>query len=104
MSEDKNNKYIAWFIENWLVVLVVLSFSLIFGLMLVNITNHKNEVKNVSTQNAECIYLEASSLGEGQHFMICGGQIVLKRFVKEDNVKTTTREKLEKVVPTEPAQ
>lgn len=44
---------------------------------------------------------ESSDLGAEQHYMICDGQIVLKRRTEEGDVETTTEEKLEEVVPTE---
>jgi hypothetical protein len=101
MTEVKTNKYVAWFTENWFTVGMLLFFAMIIGSFASNIISHRNSVQGVSTQNAGCIYLESSDLGEGQHYMICDGQIVLKRLVDEDEVETKTEEKLEEVVPTE---
>jgi hypothetical protein len=101
MTEVKTNKYLAWFTENWFTVFFFLAFALIITSVSINVSNHRNGVQGVSKQNAGCIYLESSDLGDGQHYMICDGQIVLKRLVDEDAVEPTTEEKLEEVVPTE---
>lgn len=104
MTEVKINKYVAWFTENWFAAFFFVAFSLIIGLLVSNIINHRNGVQGVSKQNAGCIYLESSDLGEGQHYMICDGQIILKRLVDEDEAEQTTEEKLEEVVPTAPTK
>ena len=101
MTEVKTNKYVEWFSENGFPLGVLLFFVALIGLIVSNIIGHRNSVQGVSQQNAGCIYLETSDLGEGQHYMICDGQIVLKRLVDEDAVEATTEEKLEEVVPTE---
>jgi hypothetical protein len=101
MTEVKTNKYVAWFTENWFTVFFFIAFALIITSVSINVSNHRNGVQGVSKQNAGCIYLESSDLGDGQHYMICDGQIVLKRLVDEDAVEPTTEEKLEEVVPTE---
>jgi hypothetical protein len=101
MTEVKINKYVAWFTENWFTVFFFIAFALIITSVSINVSNHRNGVQGVSKQNAGCIYLESSDLGDGQHYMICDGQIVLKRLVDEDAVEPTTEEKLEEVVPTE---
>jgi DMSO reductase anchor subunit len=101
MTEVKTNKYVAWFTENWFTVFFFLAFALIIGSLFTNVIDHRNDVRAVSKQNAGCIYLESSDLGDGQHYMICDGQIVLKRLADEDAVEPTTEEKLEEVVPTE---
>lgn len=64
-----------------------------------SLVEHRNQVQELSKQNAACIYLEKSDLGAGQHYMICDGQIVLKR-VSDETAETTPEEKLEEVVPT----
>lgn len=104
MTEVKTNKYVAWLTENWFMVFFFVVFSLIIGSLVSNIINHRTSVREVSTQNAGCIYLETSSLGDGQHYMICDGQVVLKRLVDEYGVEATTEEKLEEVVPTAPTK
>jgi hypothetical protein len=101
MTEVKTNKYVAWFAENWYIVFWILLFVSIIGSFMMDIIAHRNDVQGVSKQNAGCIYLESSSLGDGQHYMICDGQIVLKRVADEDVVEPTTDEKLDEVVPTE---
>ena len=101
MIEVKTNKYVAWFTENGVAVCLAVLFFTIIGSLLSDINSHRNSVQDVSKQNAGCIYLESSDLGEGQHYMICDGQIVLKRLTEEGDVEPTTEEKLEEVVPTE---
>jgi hypothetical protein len=101
MTEVKTNKYVAWFAENSFSVVMLLFFVVILGSLFSNVISHRNSVRDISTQNAGCIYLESSDLGAGQHYMICDGQIVLKRLVGEDEVETKTDEKLDEVVPTE---
>ena len=102
MIEVKTNKYVAWFTENWFTLFFFLAFALIITLVSVNANNYRNGVQGVSKQNVGCIYLESSDLGSGQHYMICDGQIVLKRLVDEDAVEPTTQEKLEQTIPTTP--
>lgn len=101
MTEVKTNKYVEWFSENGFTLGALLFFLVIMGSLMSNVISHRNSVRDISTQNAGCIYLESSDLGAGQHYMICDGQIVLKRLVDEDEVEAKTEEKLEEVVPTE---
>jgi hypothetical protein len=101
MTEVKTNKYGVWFAENWLSAFCFLAFVSIIGSLIADVIDHRNDVREVSKQNAGCIYLESSDLGDGQHYMICDGQIVLKRLAEEDAAQSTTEEKLDEVVPTE---
>ena len=101
MTEVKTNKYVAWFTENGFTSGLAILFFVIIGSLVGDVISHRNSVQDVSKQNAGCIYLESSDLGAEQHYMICDGQIVLKRVAEEGNVETTTEEKLEEVVPTE---
>jgi hypothetical protein len=104
MTEVKTNKYVAWFTENWFAVFFFLAFALIIASVSISVSKHRNGVQGVSKQNAGCIYLESSDLGDGQHYMICDGQIVLKRLAEEGEAEPTTEEKLEEVVPTAPTK
>jgi len=104
MTEVKPNKYVAWLTENWFTAFFFLLLTLIIASVSINVSNHRNDVQGVSKQNAGCIYLESSDLGDGQHYMICDGQIVLKRLAEEGEAEPTTEEKLEEVVPTAPAK
>lgn len=79
------------------VSMICLSYS-----MIANVAQHRAEVQEVAKQNAACIYLESSKLGEGQHYMICEGQIVLKR-IQDAGETTTPEQKLNEVIPTEAA-
>ena len=101
MIEVKTNKYVAWFTENGFAAGLAVLFFAIIGSLVGDISSHRNSVQEVSKQNAGCIYLESSDLGAEQHYMICDGQIVLKRLAEEGDVETKTEEKLEEVVPTE---
>ena len=104
MTEVKTNKYGVWFAENWFTAFAFLLFASIIGTLIADVIDHRNGVRGVSTQNPGCIYLESSDLGEGQHYMICDSQIVLKRLAEEGEAEPTTEEKLEEVVPTAPAK
>lgn len=75
--------------------------GLIISSMITDIVQHKHEVRTVSIQNAGCIYLESSKLGDGQHYMICDGEITLKRINEEEQIDA--EKALEEVLPTEPA-
>jgi hypothetical protein len=104
MSNIPDNKYAKLFGDNWGVLVFV---ALLFAgaiTIISSIITHRNDVRAVSKQNAGCIYLESSDLGDGQHYMICDGQIVLKRLADEDAVESTPEEKLEEVVPTAPVK
>lgn len=87
--------------ENWfsLTMFGVVAASLVS--ILGGIANHREEVQTISVQNAGCIYLESSKLGEGQHYMICNGQITLKRVA--DGEQTDPEQALEEAIPTEAA-
>ena len=88
-----------WIKDNyWMVLFTVLFASAAFSLI-GNAADHKNQVQEISKQNAACIYLESSDLGDGQHYMICDGQIVLKRLSDALPV-ATPEQQLEEVVPT----
>jgi hypothetical protein len=65
--------------------------------LLSNVANHREDVQSVSVQNAACIYLESSKLGEGQHYMICNGQITLKRL--QEGEELDAEQALEEAIP-----
>lgn len=95
-----SNKFGKWVKDNAWFAFFILSFSFMIYSIFSSSYEHKQEVQEISKQNASCIYLESSDLGDGQHYMICEGQIVLKRLTDETD-QVTTEEKLEEVVPTE---
>lgn len=99
----KNNKFGKWIKENYWMVLFTILFLTGAYSIIGSAAQHKYDVLEISKQNAACIYLESSKLGEGQHYMICNGQIVLKRLSDQTVEQTTPEEKLEEVVPTEAA-
>jgi hypothetical protein len=85
--------------DNWFSLMMLGIFGVGLTSIVSNAAKHREEVQGISVQNAGCIYLESSKLGEGQHYMICNGQIVLKR-VSDEVAEATPEEKLEEVVPT----
>lgn len=100
-NKVNGEKIVKWISNNaWFAFFIVS-----FGFMLYSLANstyrHKQEVRDISTQNASCIYLESSDLGEGQHYMICEGQIVLKRLSDGTEEQPTPEQQLQEVVPTE---
>ncbi len=99
IDADKVGK---WIKDNLWFAFFIVSFSFLLYSLLSSSYEHKKEVQDISKQNAGCIYLESSDLGDGQHYMICEGQIVLKRLSDEDT-QVNVEEKLEEVVPTDVA-
>ena len=98
----KTNKLFEFVKENyWFIVFTILFLTGAYALI-GQTHQHTVEVKEISKQNAACIYLESSKLGDGQHYMICEGQIFLKR-LGDTPVKETPEQKLQEVVPTAPA-
>jgi hypothetical protein len=93
----KANPILKFVSDNWFPIVmlscVVGSFTAVLG----NIAQHREEVRTISVQNASCIYLESSKLGEGQHYMICNGQITLKRL--QDGETTDPDQALEAAIP-----
>lgn len=95
----RKNSVGKWVTDNyWMLIFSGLFVTGAYSLIS-SAADHKNQVQEISTQNAACIYLESSKLGDGQHYMICNGQIVLKRLSDEVS-QETPEEKLEEVVPT----
>jgi len=87
--------------DNWFSLLMFGAAATGLISIITSVAEHREEVKTVSVQNAGCIYLESSKLGEGQHYMICNGQIVLKRIT--DGAQTDPAQALEEAIPTEAA-
>lgn len=87
--------------ENWFSMCMIAVAGSAVSSLIIGAAQHKQEVQTVSVQNAGCIYLESSKLGEGQHYMICDGQITLKRIRDGEQVDADTA--LQEVLPTEPA-
>lgn len=97
IDTPKANTAVKFVYDNWfsLLMLGVVSAALIS--VVSSISGHREEVQNISVQNAECIYLESSKLGEGQHYMICNGQITLKRLQAGEAIDP--EQALEKAIP-----
>lgn len=94
----KQNPVGKWVADNyWMMIFTGLFFTGAYSLIS-SAAEHKYQVQEISKQNAACIYLESSKLGDGQHYMICNGQIILKR-LSDEVPQETTEEKLEEVVP-----
>lgn len=95
----RKNPVGKWVADNYWMLLFSGLFVTGAYSILASAAEHKNQVQEISKQNAACIYLESSDLGDGQHYMICNGQIVLKR-LSDEVPQETAEEKLEEVVPT----
>lgn len=97
VDSPKVNTAVKFVSDNWfsLLMLGVVSTSLIS--ILSSVAGHREEVQSISVQNAGCIYLESSDLGEGQHYMICNGQIALKRL--QDGEAIDPEQALEEAIP-----
>lgn len=87
--------------DNWFSLLMLSIAGVGLTSVLTSVSEYREEVQTISVQNAGCIYLESSKLGEGQHYMICNGQITLKRIA--DGEKTDPEQALEEAIPTEAA-
>lgn len=87
--------------DNWFSLLMFGAAAVGLTSVFTSVAQHREEVQTISVQNAGCIYLESSKLGEGQHYMICNGQITLKRVA--DGEHTDPEEALEEAIPTEAA-
>jgi hypothetical protein len=83
--------------ENWFSLMMGGIFGVGLISIISNVAEHREEVQTISVQNAGCIYLESSKLGEGQHYMICNGQITLKRVA--DGEQTDPEQALEEAIP-----
>jgi hypothetical protein len=97
VDSPKVNTAVKFVSDNWfsLLILGVVSTALIS--VGNSIAGHREEVQTISVQNAGCIYLESSKLGEGQHYMICNGQIALKRL--QDAEAIDPEQALEEAIP-----
>lgn len=97
VDSPKANTAVKFVSDNWfsLLMLGVVSTSLIS--VVSSVAGHREEVQSISVQNAGCIYLESSDLGEGQHYMICNGQISLKRL--QDGEAVDPEQALEEAIP-----
>lgn len=93
---DTTKKFVS---DNWFSLMMLGIFGVGLTSIISKTAGHLEEVQTISVQNAGCIYLESSDLGAGQHYMICDGQIVLKR-VSDETTQETPEKKLEEVVPT----
>jgi hypothetical protein len=93
----KANPVLKFVSDNWFSIVMFsvagAGLTSVFG----SIAQHREDVQAVSMQNAGCIYLESSKLGEGQHYMICNGQITLKRL--QEGETTDPEQALEEAIP-----
>ena len=97
----RKNPVGKWVSDNyWMIIFTTLFLTGAYSLIS-SAAEHKYQVQEISKQNASCIYLESSKLGDGQHYMICEGQIVLKRLSEGAENQPTPDEQLQEVVPTE---
>jgi len=95
----QKNPAAKWVADNYWMLIFGGLFATGAYSLISSAAEHKYQVQEISKQNAACIYLESSKLGDGQHYMICDGQIILKR-LSDEVPQETPEEKLEEVVPT----
>ena len=93
----KTNPVIKFASDNWFPIIMLSCAAAGLTSVLGSIAQHREDVQAVSVQNAGCIYLESSKLGAGQHYMICNGQITLKRL--QDGQTPDPEQALEEAIP-----
>lgn len=93
----KTNPVLKFVSDNWFSIVMLSVTAAAFTSVIGSIAQHREDVRQVSVQNAACIYLESSKLGDGQHYMICNGQITLKRL--QDGDAPNTDQALEQAIP-----
>lgn len=93
----KANPVLKFVSDNWFPIVMLSCAVGGFTTVLGSISQHREDVRAISVQNAGCIYLESSKLGEGQHYMICNGQITLKRL--QEGETTDPEQALEEAIP-----
>lgn len=94
---DGATKFVA---TNLWTIFFVIAILTIFYNLINNIVEQRDQIRTIAMQNPACIYLEKSDLEGDQHYMICEGQILLKR-VTVDTEAEPTEVKLEKVLSPE---
>ena len=97
IDSPKVNTAVKFVSDNWFSMLMLGVASTAVISVVNSVAGHREEVQGISIQNAGCIYLESSKLGEGQHYMICNGQIALKRL--QDGEEIDTEQALEEAIP-----
>lgn len=96
-------KLLTWCKDNFWVLLWSVLVSTMLYSMLTSMYRKKEELQEIARQNIQCIYLESSDLGSGQHYMLCDGQIVIRR-LSDQTTEIDSEEVLEKTIPTEPTK
>ena len=97
IDSPKVNTAVKFVSDYWFSMLMLGVASTAVISVVNSVASHREEVQGISIQNAGCIYLESSKLGEGQHYMICDGQITLKRL--QDAKEIDPEQALEDVIP-----
>ena len=97
VDSPKVNATVKFVSDNWFSLLMLSVVVAAFTSVISSVAQHREDVQAISVQNAGCIYLESSRLGEGQHYMICNGQITLKRL--RDGETTDPEQALEEAIP-----
>lgn len=93
----KANPVLKFVSNNWFSIVMLSVVTASFATLIGSAAQHREDVQAVSVQNAGCIYLESSKLGEGQHYMICNGQITLKRL--QDGETPDPEKALQEAIP-----
>jgi hypothetical protein len=97
IDSPKTNTAVKFVSDNWFSLLMLGVVSTAVISVVNSVAGHREEVQGISVQNAGCIYLESSKLGEGQHYMICNGQITLKRL--QEGEELDAEQALEEAIP-----
>jgi len=97
VDSPKVNTAVKFVSDNWFSLLMLGVVSTAVISVVNSVAGHREEVQGISVQNAGCIYLESSKLGEGQHYMICNGQIALKRL--QEGEELDAEQALEEAIP-----
>jgi hypothetical protein len=97
VDSPKVNTAVKFVSDNWFSLLMLGVVSTAVISVVTSVAGHREEVRNISVQNAGCIYLESSKLGEGQHYMICNGQITLKRL--QEGEELDPEQALQEAIP-----
>jgi hypothetical protein len=93
----KANPVLKFVSDNWFSIAMLSCAAAGIASIIGSAAQHREDVRAISVQNAGCIYLESSKLGEGQHYMICNGQITLKRL--QDGETPDPEKALQEAIP-----
>ena len=70
---------ISRFMTNWfwpILTMIMIIVTVHIGWK--DLVQSRENIKKVTIQNPDCIFLEKSDLGDGQYYMMCGETIVVR--------------------------